>query len=590
MRDEAKGQSLRKNRACMQFCSSALLLGLGLAAAGCGPVSDSPGSEVADDFGSGEMSLRLDGAATASSVERSTLGASNAVDGNLSTRWSSAFSDPQWIRIDLGATKSINRVVLRWEAAYSADYDVQFSNDAVGWTKAYGDAAGNGGVDDIPVSGSARYVRMYSRRRGTPYGNSLYEFEVHAPDTTPPPPPSTLALPAKIQAESPARFFDTTAANLGTAACSSTAVDAQTTTDTGAGCNVGWTEPGEWLEWDVSLATAGNFDLVARLAASTTGKSVRFEIDGARVGTTLTAPASGWQAFADVATPRIAIAAGNHRLRLVTDTGQVNINWLDVRPASTTPTPTNRDVCKRGVAFGRHTASDLTALSKGVTWWYNWAVAPESGAASVYQSVKVEFVPMIWDEHFNGAPNIPSGAKTLLGFNEPNFFSQANLSAQQAASYWPELQDIARARGMKIASPALNYCGPAASCWDTNPFSYFDKFFAACTSCQVDYLAVHWYACDVAALRSYISDMKRYNKPIWLTEFACGDGADRSLAKQKQYMRDAVAYLESEPAVIKYSWFADGNAIPNVALVNGSGLTELGTQYVNEPRNSACLP
>ncbi len=109
---------------------------------------------------------------------------------------------------------------------------------------------------------------MYSRRRGTPYGNSLYEFEVHAPDTTPPPPPSTVALPAKIQAESPARFFDTTAANLGTAACSSTAVDAQTTTDTGGGCNVGWTEPGEWLEWDVSLATAGNFDLVARLAAS----------------------------------------------------------------------------------------------------------------------------------------------------------------------------------------------------------------------------------------------------------------------------------------------------------------------------------
>jgi hypothetical protein len=564
-----------------------VVLALGFVVNGCGPFAEQQDPAASDEFGQGEMDLKLGGMATASSVEASTLGAANAVDGSLSTRWSSAFSDPQWIRIDLGVTKSINRVVLRWEAAYSADYDIQFSNDAANWTTVYGDPAGNGGVDDVTLSGSARYVRMYSRRRGTPYGNSLYELEVYAPDTAAP--PTTLAVPAKIQAESPARFVDTTAANLGTATCSSTAVDAQSTTDTGGGCNVGWTEPGEWLEWDVSVATAGDFDLVARLAASTSGKSVRFEIDGVRVGTALVAPASGWQGFADVVTPRVAVAAGNHRLRLVTDTGQVNINWIDVRSASTTPS--SRDACKRGVAFGRHTASDLTALSRGVMWWYNWAAAPESGAASVYQSVKVEFVPMIWDEaHFNRAPNIPSGTKTLLGFNEPNFFSQANLSAAQAASYWPQLQDIARARAMKIASPALNYCGPAASCWDTNPFTYFDKFFAACTGCQVDYLAVHWYACDVAALRSYISDMKRYNKPIWLTEFACGDGADRSLAKQKQYMRDAVAYLEAEPAVMKYSWFADANAIPNVALVNGSGLTELGTQYVNEPRNVACVP
>src|SRR4051794_33516034 len=67
--------------------------------------------------------------ASASSVENSGTAASKAVDGSMTTRWSSAFSDPQWIRIDLGASASINRVVLTWEAAYAKAYQVQVSTD-----------------------------------------------------------------------------------------------------------------------------------------------------------------------------------------------------------------------------------------------------------------------------------------------------------------------------------------------------------------------------------------------------------------------------------------------------------------------------
>src|SRR5918999_1786927 len=40
---------------------------------------------------------------TASSTESAAYPASAAVDGNTGTRWSSAFSDPQWIQVDLGA-------------------------------------------------------------------------------------------------------------------------------------------------------------------------------------------------------------------------------------------------------------------------------------------------------------------------------------------------------------------------------------------------------------------------------------------------------------------------------------------------------
>src|SRR5262245_7685072 len=49
---------------------------------------------------------------TASSTENAGTPATNANDGNTSTRWSSAFSDPQWISVDLGATYTISQVTL----------------------------------------------------------------------------------------------------------------------------------------------------------------------------------------------------------------------------------------------------------------------------------------------------------------------------------------------------------------------------------------------------------------------------------------------------------------------------------------------
>src|SRR5829696_1393217 len=55
---------------------------------------------------------------TVSSTESAAFPGSAAVDGNAGTRWSSAFADPQWIRVDLGSARAVSRVVLRWEAAY----------------------------------------------------------------------------------------------------------------------------------------------------------------------------------------------------------------------------------------------------------------------------------------------------------------------------------------------------------------------------------------------------------------------------------------------------------------------------------------
>jgi beta-glucanase (GH16 family) len=139
---------------------------------------------------------------SSSAIEAPNLAAQYAVDGNPGTRWSSAFSDPQWMQIDLGAAKPITRVRLNWETAYATAYQIQTSTNGSSWSTAYSTASGDGGIDDLNVAATARYVRMYGTQRATPYGYSLWEFEVYGacgpgspPASTPPNSPPASSPP-----------------------------------------------------------------------------------------------------------------------------------------------------------------------------------------------------------------------------------------------------------------------------------------------------------------------------------------------------------------------------------------------------------
>jgi|SRR5665647_864707 len=126
------------------------------------------------------VNLALNKPATASSVA-GTNTAAMAVDGDATgTRWESNYDDPSWIYVDLGASTTINRVVLKWEYAHADQYKIQVSADASTWTDVYTETAGDGDIDDISFIGtSARYVRMFGTHRATPYAYSIYEFEVY---------------------------------------------------------------------------------------------------------------------------------------------------------------------------------------------------------------------------------------------------------------------------------------------------------------------------------------------------------------------------------------------------------------------------
>jgi hypothetical protein len=188
--------------------------------------------------------LSLNKTVTVSSVDSSDRAGSMAVDGNTATRWSSAYSDPQWITVDLGAIYNIGEVDLTWETACGKNYLIQTSTDGNTWTTQT-TVTGNTttGLHPYAYTGTlpvARYVRMYGTARATTWGYSLYEFSVYGGTST------TTATSAPLVSLNKA----TTVSSVDTAARSgSMAVDGSATTRWSSA----YSDP-QWITIDLGMS------------------------------------------------------------------------------------------------------------------------------------------------------------------------------------------------------------------------------------------------------------------------------------------------------------------------------------------------
>lgn len=156
--------------------------------------------------------------ATASTVESCCgvgRGPEAAVDDDLTTRWSSAWSDGQganpeepnydgtpddeWLAVDLGAVYDVDRVILTWEAAFATVYELQASFDGYTWTTVYREGAGDGGVDDVTLDtpAPAHHLRMLGVERaeigGQRFGYSLFDLAVYGEVSEVTPPAATVS-------------------------------------------------------------------------------------------------------------------------------------------------------------------------------------------------------------------------------------------------------------------------------------------------------------------------------------------------------------------------------------------------------------
>ena len=249
---------------------------------------------------------------------------------------------------------------------------------------------------------------------------------------------------------------------------------------------------------------------------------------------------------------------------------------------------------KRGVGENAfNLKEEFEAVKPGVSWFYNWANTPNSNIRDAVDG-DFEFVPMCWNGNYN-ADNIRTFCKAhpevkyLLGFNEPNFKNQANMTPEVAAAAWPQVQALAKELGLKLVGPAVNYSpdGP-----ENDPYTWYAKFVSLVGKDAFDFIAIHNYSGGVDGMRTMIDKFYGlYGKQIWLTEFCNWPGNTTiTPAAQITSMVAQVEYLEKSEKVYRYAWFkAKGSATmsPAYALIipkNGAGpreLSEQGNVYIN---------
>ena len=149
-----------------------------------------------------------------------------------------------------------------------------------------------------------------------------------------------LALPFDIGAATnySGYFENTPEKNFGD--CGPGPVDAKHIDETvcsqrGDGCTIGWTLPGEYVEYDFSSTSNQFVDVTFRVASDDGMSKVYVEIDGLEGGEELSGPGLGWDTFSDLVWRRVQLPAGNHTLRITFVTGSVDLCSVSVHRAAT---------------------------------------------------------------------------------------------------------------------------------------------------------------------------------------------------------------------------------------------------------------
>nr|UIC79394.1 glycoside hydrolase superfamily protein [Penicillium expansum] len=234
---------------------------------------------------------------------------------------------------------------------------------------------------------------------------------------------------------------------------------------------------------------------------------------------------------------------------------------------------------KRGAAYNDITT--VSALTSGgtVSWAYNWA-----GSLSDSLPSDIEFVPMLWGTNFFGAwvtaieTALSSGSSYILGFNEPDMTSQANMSPADAASYYQTY--ITPYSGQaKLISPAVTSSTETGLGLD-----WFESFIGSCSSCGISGLAVHWYGDNADDFKTFVTKAvntaAQYSlSEVWITEFALNADVNGSAdpATTAAFLDEVLPWLDAQTGVTRYSYFMCAENY----LLSGSTLNAAGQAYVS---------
>jgi beta-glucosidase len=108
-----------------------------------------------------------------------TNGASNLVDGDLTSRWESANTDNEYATIDLLAIAEIQKITIYWDAAFAKTYKIESSLNGTDWTLLQSITAGIGGTESYTINSvQARFIRITCLQRVS-VNNILNGFSIY---------------------------------------------------------------------------------------------------------------------------------------------------------------------------------------------------------------------------------------------------------------------------------------------------------------------------------------------------------------------------------------------------------------------------
>lgn len=261
---------------------------------------------------------------------------------------------------------------------------------------------------------------------------------------------------------------------------------------------------------------------------------------------------------------------------------------------------------KRGICWDEKTQkfsdAPIDRMLPGISWIYTWGEAPQGSAANLGNDNGIAFAPMAWGRNFSETAirnyvKEHATVKYLLGFNEPNFAAQANMTPADAAALWPTLEAIATEYGLKLVSPALNFTGEQVGGRVWGIYDWLDEFIRVYRETngrlpKMDCIALHcymnWYGANTWFVNEYIysdifkngNDAKYPNivevlntakeatgqyPRMMLTEFCSWEGNKDGFVtnedNQIDQMTQRIQKMEQSDLVEGYAWFmANTNA------------------------------
>ena len=234
------------------------------------------------------------------------------------------------------------------------------------------------------------------------------------------------------------------------------------------------------------------------------------------------------------------------------------------------PLHSKRAIGKLGVAYNDVAA--ILPFTSAASWAYNWNKVPDG---KVPQGV--EYCPMLWGEKMYNGWNeaaeqaLASGSTCLLGFNEPDYHEQANMSPAQAVEGFKKSLTPFKDRATLVTPAVTNGGGSMGLSW-------MRDFLTQCGGqCGAQAMAIHWYGDTFDQFKRHVESAIQLGKEfgidrIWITEFA----VNGDVGAQVAFLAQAIPYLNSNDAVERYSYFMAREG----SLLSGSVLSAIGKAYL----------